>query len=418
MIENTSRVVGGSPPRFQFTRPSLPRLIIAALVCGAIFGALLPAPASALGGAARLFVRLLQLLVAPLVFSTLAVGIARTARASSLRRLGLGAVIYFILAPLVAVLLGLAAGNLVQFALPVMPETSQPPLLPQAEGTLFIDTLVPTSIIGAMAANNLLGVVFFTVMFALALRSLRDETGAPLIQFLEALAAVMLKLTASVMWVAPIGVFAAVAAAVANTGWSRLLAFLALLVVCYVALLVFGAVLLVVSSRVGRFSAIAFLRATGGAILLAFSTASSAAALPGAIEALERWGASRRATAFLLPLGFSFNLTGTALYLPLGVLFWAGLNGVPLNWASQLKLGLSVFFLIRGLPPIPRGLFLVLGGILAQFGLPPEGVVIMLGIDPLLDMARTGVNLGGNCLMTATLTRFDLDRAEVRTDQR
>ncbi len=356
--------------------------------------------------------------MAPLVFSTLAVGIARTARASSLRRLGLGAVIYFILAPLVAVLLGLAAGNLVQFALPVMPETSQPPLLPQAEGTLFIDTLVPTSIIGAMAANNLLGVVFFTVMFALALRSLRDETGAPLIQFLEALAAVMLKLTASVMWVAPIGVFAAVAAAVANTGWSRLLAFLALLVVCYVALLVFGAVLLVVSSRVGRFSAIAFLRATGGAILLAFSTASSAAALPGAIEALERWGASRRATAFLLPLGFSFNLTGTALYLPLGVLFWAGLNGVPLNWASQLKLGLSVFFLIRGLPPIPRGLFLVLGGILAQFGLPPEGVVIMLGIDPLLDMARTGVNLGGNCLMTATLTRFDLDRAEVRTDQR
>jgi len=211
------------------------------------------------------------------------------------------------------------------------------------------------------------------------------------------------------MWAAPAAVFAAAAAAVARTGWSGLGAVLALVVAGYGSILIFGVLLLVVSSRVGRFGMAGFLRATGSAILLAFSTASSAAALPGAMEELERWGAPRRTIGFVLPLGFSFNLTGTALYLPLGILFWAGLNGITLGWSDQLMLGVTSFVLVRGLPPIPRGLFLVLGGMLAQFGLPPEGVVIMLGIDPVFDMARTGMNLGGNCLAVATLARLDTD---------
>ena len=211
---------------------------------------------------------------------------------------------------------------------------------------------------------------------------------------------------------APVAVFAASAAVVAGSGGAGLRAFLALLVAGYAAILGFGALLLVASSQAGRFGAAGFVRALASPLLLAFSTASGAAALPGAMEALERWGASRRSISFVLPLGYSFNLTGTSVYLPLVTLFWAQLNGVALGWADQAMLVATVLVVVRGLPPVPRALFLVWGGILTQFHLPPEGLVIMLGIDPLLDMARTVVNVGGNCLAVATLARLDRGDAD------
>ncbi len=402
--------VGFQRPTGMRPRVTLTHLILLALAAGLIIGALAPGPSASLAGLARLFVRLLQLIVVPLVFSTLTAGVAGSSRAAALRRLALGALAYFVLATLVATAVGLAAGNLIQPWLPATPlQAGSAAAGGAAEVPAFTDTLVPTSVVGAMASNNLLGVVFFAVIFALALRPIRDGAGAPVMRLVDGLAAVMMRLTTGVMWAAPVAVFAASAAAVARTGWSGLGAVLALVVAAYGSLLLFGSVLLLVSSRIGRFPVAGFLRATGSAILLAFSTASSAAALPGAMEELERWGASRRSIGFVLPLGFSFNLAGTALYLPLGILFWAGLNGITLGWSDQLMLGATSFVLVRGLPPIPRGLFLVLGGMLAQFGLPPEGVVIMLGIDPLLDMARTGINLGGNCLAVATLARLDTD---------
>jgi len=402
--------VGRQRPTSMRPRPTLTTLILLALGAGLVFGAVAPGPSASLAGLARLFVRLLQLIVVPLVFSTLTAGVAGASRTAALKRLALGALAYFLVATFVATALGLATGNLIQAWLPATPASPAAEAVQSAaEAPSFTDTLVPTSIVGAMASNNLLGVVFFSVIFALALRPLRDGAGAPVMRLVDGLAAVMMQLTTGVMWAAPVAVFAAAAAAVARTGWSGLGAVAVLLVAAYGSLLSFGALLLLVSSRIGGFPVTGFLRATGSAILLAFSTASSAAALPGAMEELERWGAPRRTIGFVLPLGFSFNLTGTALYLPLGILFWAGLNGISLGWSDQVMLGLTTFVLVRGLPPIPRGLFLVLGGMLAEFGLPPEGVVIMLGIDPLLDMARTGINLGGNCLAVATLARLDAD---------
>jgi proton glutamate symport protein len=399
------------PPR----RLSLTSLILAALVLGAVLGTVAPAPAAALAGVSRLFVRLLQMLVAPLVFSTLAAGIAGGAKAGSLKRLVLGALGYFAGATVLAATVGLAAGNLLLPFVPVSPPAGVSPAPPApADVPSFADTLIPASVVRAMADNNLLAVVFFTVLFALALRAVDDDTGGPVRRLLDSLAAVMMRLTSGVMWTAPVAVFAASAAVVATTGGPGLRAFLALVVASYAAILGFGLLLLVISSSVGRFGMIAFVRAVGGALLLAFTTASSAAALPGAMEELERWGASRRTISFVLPLGFSFNLTGTAVYLPLATLFWAGLNGIALDWRAQLMLLATVLIVIRGLPPIPRALFLVWGGMLAQLGLPPEGVVIMLGIDPLLDMARTLVNLGGNCLAVATLDRFDDGRSGAR----
>lgn len=385
-------------------RPTITHLTLAALLAGIVFGGIAPSLAQHLGVVSRLFVRLLQMLVAPLVFSTLAAGIGGSAGIVSLRRLATGAVLFFGAATLVASLVGLAAGNLLVPFVPIAPPAGiDPAPVAAVARESFGEMLIPSSIVRAMADNNLLAVVFFTVLFAMALRTLRDDLGAPLVRLLESVAAVMVRLAGGVMWTAPVAVFAASDAVVATSGWAGLRAFLALVVAAYVALAGFGVLMLLVSSRVGRFGAGAFMRALAGALLLAFSTASSAAALPGAMEELERWGASRRTISFVLPLGYSFNLTGTALYLPLVTLFWARLNGVTLGWGQQAVLLAMVFAVIRGIPPIPRGLFLVWGGLLAQLHLPPEGLVIMLAIDPLLDMARTAVNVEGNCLAVVTL---------------
>ncbi len=395
------------------SRLSLTTLILVALVAGLVAGAVAPGPSAHLTVVSRLFVRLLQMLVAPLVFSTLAAGIAASARTASLRRIAAAALVYFVAATFVAALVGLAAGHALAPFVPVAPPAGVAPApLSPAVAPSFADTLIPSSIVQAMAENNLLAVVFFTVLFALAVRAIGDDKAEPVRRLLDSLAAVMLRLTTGVMWTAPVAVFAASAAVVAGSGGAGLRAFLALLVAGYAAILGFGALLLVVSSRAGRFGAAGFVRALASPLLLAFSTASGAAALPGAMEALERWGASRRSISFVLPLGYSFNLTGTSVYLPLVTLFWAQLNGVALGWADQAMLVATVLVVVRGLPPVPRALFLVWGGILTQFHLPPEGLVIMLGIDPLLDMARTVVNVGGNCLAVATLARLDRGDAD------
>lgn len=392
-------------------RPTITNLTLAALLAGIVFGSVAPSLAGHLGIVSRLFVRLLEMLVAPLVFSTLAAGIGGSAGILSLRRLATGAVVFFGAATLVASLVGLAAGNLLVPFVPIAPPAGigSAPVLASARES-FGEMLIPSSIVRAMADNNLLAIVFFTVLFAMALRTLRDDTGAPLVRLLESVAAAMVRLAGGLMWTAPVAVFSASAAVVATSGWAGLRAFLALVVAAYVALAGFGLLMLFVSSRIGRFGAGAFVRAVAGALLLAFSTASGAAALPGAMEELERWGASRRTISFVLPLGYSFNLTGTALYLPMVTLFWARLNGVTLGWGQQAVLLALVFALVRGIPPIPRGLFLVWGGLLAQLQLPPEGLVIMLAIDPLLDMARTFVNVEGNCLAVVTLDGLDARR--------
>ena len=389
-------------------RPSLTNLTLAALVAGILFGAAAPSWAGHLGILSKLFVRLLQMLVAPLVFSTLAAGIGGSARNVPLKRLAIGAIAYFAAATLVASLIGLVAGNaLLPFIHIAAPAGAAASPVAAAAPESFAEMLIPSSIVRAMADNNLLAVVFFTVLLAVALRTLRNEESAPLVRLLDSVAAAMVRLAGGLMWTAPVAVFAAAASVVATSAWASLRSFGALLVAGYASLAAFALLMLVASSALGRFRARAFVRAVAGALLLAFSTASSAAALPGAMEELERWGASRRTISFVLPLGYSFNLTGPALYLPLVTLFWARMNGVTLGWGEQLVLLALVFALVRGIPPIPRGLFLVWGGLLAQLHLPPEGLVIMLAIDPLLDMARTFVNVEGNCLAVATLDSLD-----------
>lgn len=397
-------------------RLTLTRCIGIGLVFGGIVGLAAPESVAPLSRLPTLFVRLLQMLVAPLVFSTLVVGIAGQTGPGSLRRLAVGSLAFFAIATTLAACGGLAAGLWAAPGAGVVAPLGGAPLSaisPAAgAGRPFLDTLIPTSVAEVWVTNNLLGLVFISILFALALRASAAE-GGPLLRGCSALAAVMFRLTAALMWLAPIAVFGATASLVGRAGPEGLRPFAVLLATAYVALGLFAATLAIVVSRIARFALIPFLRSLSDVLLLAFFTASSAAALPGALDRLQAWGASHRVASFVLPLGYSFNLTGTAVYLPLVTVFWAQMNGVSLSWTASLALLGYVLVVIRGIPTVPRGLFLIWGGVLAQVHLPADGVVVLLGIDPLIDMARTTVNVWGNCLAVAALRQCEDDMGSV-----
>ena len=387
---------------------SLTQYILLGLVAGLVIGFALPAVGSALSVLSVIFIRLLQMMVVPLVFSTLVVGVAGAETGGSLKRLALRTIVFFLIGTTIAAVIGILATNIFQpgaggVATEIAPDSATTQQTPQ---TSFIQTLIPTSIVQAMSGNNLMALVLFTVAFGLALRSVAPK-GDLILKACEALAAVMFRLTEYVMWVAPLGVLGATSAVIARTGFEGLGPFLALLFTAYLAEVVFVLVFFTAVSLWFRFSLLKFMKKMGDALILAFTTASGAAALPAAMERLDEWGASRRVTSFVLPLGYSFNLTGIALYLPMVTLFWAQFNGITISFQEQLVLLAYTLIVIRGLPPVPRGFFLIWASLLARFDLPPEGMVILLAVDPLIDMARTFVNVGGNCLAVAALDRWE-----------
>lgn len=392
-------------------RLTLTRCIGLGLVLGVVMGVVAPSAVAPMELLPRVFVRLLQMLVAPLVFSTLVVGIAGQTGLGSFRRLAFGSLGFFVIATTLAAFSGLAAGIWLAQGARVVSVRSTLLSAASPAGTLapsFLDSLIPASVAEVWVTNNLLGLVFFSVLFALALRASAEE-GGPLLRGCSSLAAVMFRLTGALMWFAPFAVFGATASLVGRAGMEGLRPFAALLIAAYLSLGLFAGALAIVVSRTARFALGPFLRSLGDVLLLAFFTASSAAALPGALDRLQDWGASRRVASFVLPLGYSFNLTGTAVYLPLVTVFWAQMNGVSLSWTAHLALLGYVLVVIRGIPTVPRGLFLVWGGLLAHFQLPADGLVVLLGVDPLIDMARTAVNVWGNCLAVAALRRWDDD---------
>jgi proton glutamate symport protein len=387
---------------------SLTQYILLGLVAGLVIGFTLPTAGSALSVLSVIFIRLLQMMVVPLVFSTLVVGVAGAEGGGSLKRLTLRTIVFFLIGTALAAVLGIVATNILQpgaggATTDIAPDSAATPQAPQ---TSFVQTLIPTSIVQAMSGNNLMALVLFTVAFGLALRSVAPK-GDLILKACEALAAVMFRLTEYVMWVAPLGVLGATSAVIARTGFEGLGPFLALLFTAYLAELVFVVVFFTAVSLWFRFSLLKFMKKMSDALILAFTTASGAAALPAAMERLDDWGASRRVTSFVLPLGYSFNLTGIALYLPMVTLFWAQFNGITISLQEQLVLLAYTLIVIRGLPPVPRGFFLIWASLLARFDLPPEGMVILLAVDPLIDMARTFVNVGGNCLAVAALDRWE-----------
>jgi proton glutamate symport protein len=388
---------------------SLTQCILICLLLGVGLGIFAPGTASRLAILSHIFLRLVQMLIVPLVFATLVVGIGRSDPQGSMRKLAVGSILFFLGGTLLAGVIGLLAGNLLNPGLRsdiAGGVAASPMVLSSAAPASFIDTLIPESIVQVMFSNNVLGLVFFTILFALALRS-AGAAGDPVYTACVSLAGVMYRLTGYVMWTAPLGVLGAMAVTVSRTGIDGLRPYVMLLLTSYLAFGIFVVLYFAGTAVVARIPLGSFLKSLSDVWLLAYSTASSSAVLPLAMERLEEWGASRRVVSLVLPLGYSFNLTGPSLYVPLATVFWAQINGITLSWTEQCMMLGYVLVVTRGLPTIPRALFLVWGGVLAQFHLPPEGVVIMLGIDPLIDMARTVVNIGGNCLAVAAMDRLN-----------
>ena len=387
---------------------SLTAWILIALVAGIAFGALLPGPAKQMAVLGSIFLRLIKSIIAPLLFGTLVVGIAGTGSVKTMGRIGGKALLYFEVVTTIALFVGLAAVNLVQPGVGVQLQKGATGGLTQTTTSLtqILEHTFPTSIIDSMARGEVLQIVVFTFLFGMACAVLGAKA-KPVVTFCESLSEIMFKYTGYVMYVAPFGVFGAMAATVGEKGLGVLVNLGKLVLTLYCAELffvvfVFGTVIAVLRIPLRRF--IHYVREP---FLIAFSTASSEAALPVALENMERFGVPKHIVAFVLPTGYSFNLDGSTLYLSLAAVFVAQAAGVHMSLSTQLVMMLTLMLTSKGVAGVPRASLVILAGTLATFNLPIEGVAVILGVDTLMDMARTSVNLLGNCLATAVVARWE-----------
>jgi len=358
------------------------------------------------------FLRMIKMIIAPLLFSTLVVGIAGTGDLKAMGRIGLKAIIYFEVATTIALFLGLGLVNVFQPGAGVqIPMTGTDSLqaiqsIKAHTGWDMLVTLFPTSVIDAMARGDILQLVVFSIFFGIGLAAV-GEKGRPVLEVLESTAQVMFKFTGYVMKFAPIGVMAAIAATVGKMGLGILLTLGKLVLLMYGGLLVFAVIVIGGVSIIIRVPFLTFLRAIKEPFLIAFTTASSEAALPKALEVMERFGCPKNIVGLVLPTGYSFNLDGTTLYLSLASVFVAQLFGVPMSFGQQLIMMLTLMLTSKGVAGVPRAALVVLTATLAQFKLPLEGAAILLAIDQIMDMGRTAVNVMGNCISTAVVARWE-----------
>src|SRR4051794_3741467 len=391
---------------------SLTQWILVAMVLGTVVVALFPAAALDLKPLSTIFLRMIKSLIAPLIFSTLVIGIA--GHGDDMKRVGrlaFKSLIYFEVVTTLALFIGLAAVNLARpgdgVPLGADPKKGEEQAAKQTTLAGVPEHIVPDSVVKAAADNEVLQVVFWSILFGVALTRVPADKRAVIVGTLDALADVMFKFTGLVMSFAPIGIAAAMAVTVGSGGLG-VLGKLALLVgTLYAALVVlivgvFLPVALVFRIPVGK-----FLRAIKEPALIAFSTTSSEAALPKAMLAMEAIGVPKRIVAFVMPTGYSFNLDGSTLYLAIASVFAAQAAGVQMPFGEQVVMMLTLMVTSKGVAAVPRASVVILAGTLTQFPLPLEAVAVIFGVDTLMDMARTTVNLIGNCLATCGMARWE-----------
>jgi proton glutamate symport protein len=396
--------------------------ILAGLVLGILVGYLWPSSdangvhvagfAEQVKPLADVFLRMIKMIIAPLLFSTLVVGIAGTGDMKTMGRIGLKAIIYFEIATTIALFLGLGLVNLFQpgvgMALPLNADTKTAAAMVQSQQHAW-DILLhmfPTSVIDSMARGDILQVVIFSMFFGIAVAAIGAK-GQPVLDLMESTAQAMFKFTGYVMAFAPVGVFAAIAATVGSKGLGILLTLGKLVGLMYLGLAVFALIVLGVVSYLIRVPFLTFVKAIREPMLIAFTTASSEAALPKALEIMERFGVPKNIVGFVLPTGYSFNLDGSTLYLSLCSVFVAQMAGVHMTLGQQLIMMLTLMLTSKGVAGVPRAALVVLAATLATFNLPLEGAAILLAIDQIMDMGRTAVNVMGNCIATAVVARWE-----------
>ncbi|MBN8731416.1 MAG: cation:dicarboxylase symporter family transporter [Acidobacteria bacterium] len=390
-------------------RLSLTAWIFVGMAAGIALGAAAPEVARQLTPVSAIFLRLIKSIIAPLLFGTLVAGIAGSGSVKAMGRIGLKSIVYFEIVTTIALVLGLSAVNLVKPGEGMRLErtaaeaavSAKPPDLAG-----ILEHTFPSSVIDAMAKGEVLQIVVFCFLFGAACAAI-GEKARPVVEFADALAEVMFRYTKYVMYLAPVGVGAAIAVTVGSKGFAVLFGLGKLILTMYVAQAIFvfgvlGAVIAVARIPVRR-----FYEAAKEPFLIAFSTASSEAALPVAMENMERFGVPKHIVGFVMPTGYSFNLDGTTLYLSLASVFVAQAAGVELTLGQQVIMMLTLMLTSKGVAGVPRAALVILAGTLASFSLPMEGVAVLLGIDAVMDMARTSVNVLGNCLATAVIARWE-----------
>lgn len=395
-------------PRASGPRFSLTHQILLGLVIGCLIGWLAPSFATSLKLISDIFLRLIKMVLAPLLFTTLVAGVAG-AGAKMAGRLGLKSIIWFTVATTVALFVGLIAANLVQPGAGVAQTADVSALKKLAAAKTageFVLEAFPTSFADAWARNQVLQIVVFSVFIGLAVAA-AGAKGKPIRDLADAGAEVMFKLVAIVMRFAPFGVGAAIAVTIGANGSSVLVSLLTCVVALYGALIVFFGLLFIAMKVFTRAHMPTFLRAIREPALIAFTTASSDAALPRAIQVLEQLGIPRRIVGFVVPTGYAFNLDGSALYLSLAVVFVAQASGIDMSWGTQLSAMLVLMLSSKGVAGVPRAALVVLYAVVPQFGLPETGVALLMGIDALMDMGRTCVNVVGNCVATAVVATWE-----------
>ncbi|MBP6821795.1 MAG: cation:dicarboxylase symporter family transporter [Acidobacteria bacterium] len=361
----------------------------------------------------RIFLSLIKMLIAPLIFSTLVVGIASAGDMRKVGRVGVKAMAYFTCATLLALVIGLVAVNLTKPGKGVnLPseQSAEAKEIAANAGKMtpqnHIVNVFPTSLIKSMADNDVLQIVVFSLIFAVALAGI-GEKAKPMIAFCESLSEAMFKFTNYVMKFAPFGVGAAIAVTVGGKGLWVLWNLIKLILTLYGALAVFILIVLVPVAFMIRLPFKRFFQLVREPATLAFVTTSSESAFPKALENMERLGVPRRIVSFILPLGYSFNLDGSTLYLSLAAMFVAQAANIHLTIGQQVTMLLTLMLSTKGIAAVPRASLVVLAGTLAQFGLPLEGIALILGVDEFMDMARTATNVIGNCLATAVVARWE-----------
>jgi proton glutamate symport protein len=391
-------------------RRSLTSFILVAMCVGAEIGHDWPDVGISLRVLSQIFLRLIKTIIAPLLFGTLVVGIAGHSNLKQVGRMGVKALVYFEVVTTLALFIGLAAINLTQAGVGVQ----APPAGLAADVTAQKQTLAdvvlhvfPENVAKSVAEGQVLQIVVFSVLFAIALALLPDAKRRPMLALAESLTETMFKFTNIVMYFAPVGVGAAIAYTVGHMGLGILVNLFKLLATLYLALTVFLVLVLLPVALLARINVRRFAAAVAEPVSIAFATTSSEAALPLAMEKMEEFGVPRSIVAFVMPTGYSFNLDGSTLYLSLAAVFVAQAAGIHLSIGRQIAIALTLMLTSKGVAGVPRATLVILLGTAASFGLPEWPILAILGIDELMDMARTSVNVIGNCLATAVIARWE-----------
>jgi proton glutamate symport protein len=415
-----STAAAPTPPRSGLGRISQTHWIIISMVLGVLIGYLFPDrpdgkgfQASDLQILSTVFLRMIKSLIVPLLFATLVVGIA--GHGDDMKRVGklaFRSIIYFEVVTTLALVVGLLAVNIVKpgRGVNLAVATSDAGAEFAKTKTTFagvIEHTVPQSFFEAAAKNEVLQIVFFAILFAVALSQVQGPAKAFMLSFCESLSEVMFKFVGIVMKFAPFGIGGAIAVTVGKSGLGVLQNLGVLVLTLYGALVVFVLVVLLPIALLFRVPLRRFWEKTKEPWLIAFTTASSEAALPLALQNMEKLGVPRRIVSFVLPTGYSFNLDGSTLYLALASVFVAQAAGIDMPLSTQILMMLTLMVTSKGVAAVPRASLVILSGALAQFGLPLEGVAVILGVDALMDMARTSINLVGNCLATVVMARWE-----------